>query len=254
MTSRLVNQSFLVTGSTSGIGFATAKALFDEGAKVVLHGLVAREDLSSEVKSLLETDCAHYIQADIGDATQASSLPDKAAELAAGLNGIVMSAAMAFHKDWGKVTTTDWDRVMQVNLRSNFLIAQSAAKHLIKSKGAMVAVSSTNALRANRQNLLYDSSKAALNHMFRDIALELREKNVRVNVVMPGGVDTPMLANWLKDYAGEKADQTLAEAQASGMLGIPTDIAMPILFLLSNEARWITGQTLIVDGGAILDS
>ncbi len=254
MSSRFQNQSFLVTGSTSGIGFATAQALLSEGANVVFHGLVAKGELSPEVSALLSSDRAHYLQADISDASQAKALPNQAAELHNGLDGLVLSAAIAFHKDWMKVTAADWDHVMQVNLRSNLLIAQSAAEHLIKSQGAIVAISSTNALRANKNNLLYDSSKAALNHMFKDIALELRDKKVRVNVVMPGGVDTPMLVGWLQDYAGEGADKALFQARAGGLLGKPSDIAKPILFLLSKDAAWVTGQTLIVDGGAILDS
>lgn len=254
MASRFENQNFLVTGSSSGIGFATAKALLSEGANVVLHGNLDREQLPVEVQEVLKSDRAEYLQADLQQAFPASSLSDQAAELLGGLNGVVLCAAVAFHKAWDQVSADDWDRVMHINLRSNLLIAQSAARHLKKTGGSMVAVSSTNALRVNKDNLVYDSSKAALNHMFRAIALELRDERVRVNIVMPGGVDTPMLATWMQDYAGADAQKQLDIARQSGMLGKPNDIAMPILFLLSEDARWITGETLIVDGGAILDS
>ncbi len=254
MASRFENQNFLVTGSSSGIGFATAKALLSEGAHVVLHGIMEKSQLDPEVQEVLKTNQAQYIQADVSEAQEASSLADRAAELLGGLNGVVLCAAVAFHKAWDQVTADDWDRVMHTNLRSNLLVAQSAARHLKKTQGSIVAVSSTNALRVNKNNLVYDSSKAALNHMFRAIALELREEKVRVNVVMPGGVDTPMLAAWMQDYAGADAKKQLDDARLGGMLGKPNDIAMPILFLLSDDAKWITGETLIVDGGAILDS
>lgn len=254
MASRFENQNFLVTGSTSGIGFATALALLDEGANVVMHGISAKEQLQPEVMQQLTRKGAYYLQADVEQAEQCSSLGERAAELLGGLNGLILCAAVPFHKAWDQVTASDWDRVININLRSNLLITQSAAKHLKKTKGSVVAVSSTNALRVNRNNVVYDSSKAALNHMFKDIALELREAQVRVNTVMPGGVDTPMLATWLKDYAGSNAQKQLEEARQSGMLGKPEDIAKPILFLLSEDAKWITGETLIVDGGAFLDS
>lgn len=254
MAYRFENQNFLVTGSSSGIGFATAKALLGEGANVVLHGIMGKSQLDPEVQEVLKTNQARYIQADVSEAQEASSLADRAAELLGGLNGIVLCAAVAFHRAWDQVSADDWDRVMHINLRSNLLVAQSAARHLKKTKGSIVAVSSTNALRVNKKNLVYDSSKAALNHMFRAIALELREHKVRVNIVMPGGVDTPMLVAWMQDHAGADAKKQLDNARLSGMLGKPNDIAMPILFLLSDDAKWITGETLIVDGGAILDS
>lgn len=254
MASRFQNQNFLVTGSTSGIGLATARALIAEGATVAIHGLPNRESLSEDVKELINSHSASYIQANLAKAEEASALADRAADQLGKLHGVVFCAAVAFHKPWNQVGADDWDKVMHINLRSNLLIAQSAAKHLEKTKGSMVAVSSTNARRVNKDNLVYDSSKAALNHMFRAIALELRDVGVRVNIVMPGGVDTPMLSNWMKDYAGEDASRQLELARQSGKLGKPEDIAMPILFLLSDDARWITGETLIVDGGAILDS
>lgn len=254
MTSRFQNQSFLITGSSSGIGLATAKALLSEGANVVLHGLLDVSALDEEVKTLLKSEQAHYLSSDLSVAVDASALADKAVQLVGQLHGVVLCAAVSFHKAWDKITPEDFETVMAINLRANLLVAQSSARHLRATQGSMVAVSSTNALRANKNNLAYDTSKAGLNHMFRDIALELREDRVRVNVVMPGGVDTPMLETWMKDYAGEDAEKKLASSRQSGLLASPADIAMPILFLLSHDARWITGQTLIVDAGGILDS
>ncbi len=248
------NKTYLVTGSSSGIGLATAKALLNAGASVILHGRTEAKDLPTEVTELLQNPKSRYLSANLEHAVEASELPARAAAVTGRLDGLVLSAAIPLHKDWLEVTAEDWDRVMQVNLRANLLIAQRASSHLVANGGSIVAVSSTNAIRVNKKNLVYDSAKAALNHMFRSIALELRDQGVRVNVVMPGGVETPMLSHWLKDFAGDDADQVLESVRESGLLGDPCDISSAILFLLSDSARWVTGTTLTVDGGALLDS
>ena len=257
MDSRFLGRKVLVTGSTTGIGFATAEALLRESASVVVHGQRKFSELPKATQDLLEqSENAHYLMAELSDPTAVKNLVEQAREKLQGLDGLVLNAAVAFHKNWLEITAADWDRVMDINLRANLLLAQAAAPYLIQNQGSIVAVSSTNAFRVNKKNLVYDSAKAALNHMFRAIALELRDQMVRVNIVMPGGVETPMLEHWLKDYAGSEsaAKKALNDAKASGMLGKPDGIAAAILFLLSNEARWVNGTTLVVDGGAHLDS
>lgn len=253
---RFDGHSVLITGSTSGIGFASASRLHDEGATVVFHGQRPREGVSEELDSILNNSTrAHYLQADLADPHQSLALAREAAELAGGLNGLVLNAAVPLHKNWLDVTADEWDRVMSINVRSHLLVSQGATPFLRDSEGSIVFVSSTNAFRVNKSNFVYDSSKAALNHMARAIALELREDRIRVNVVMPGGVDTPMLKKWLEDYAGseEGARNAMATSKERGIVGSPGEIAGCILFLLSQDARWVTGASLVVDGGSHLD-
>jgi NAD(P)-dependent dehydrogenase (short-subunit alcohol dehydrogenase family) len=246
----------LVTGSTSGIGLAVASRLVQDGAGVVMHGQRSAEELSEEALELLASSSrVSYMQADLTNPEEASALPHRAAERLGGLTGAVLNAAVAFHKGWLEVSAEEWDLVMGINVRAQLLLAQSASVYLARTRGSLVVVSSTNALRVNKGNLVYDSGKAALNHMARAWALELRDAGVRVNVVMPGGVETPMLQKWLDDYTGssEAAATALESSRESGLLAQPSDIAGSILFLLTEDARWVTGATLVVDGGAVLE-
>ena len=254
MGSRFVRHSILVTGSTSGIGLATARQLHDDGARVILHGRRSSSELPAVVLELLESDRVSYVVADLSKPDQARELADLAQQQAGSLSGVVLNAAVELHKPWDETTAAEWDSVMSVNVRSALLITQGAAPYLTESQGSIVVVSSTNALRVNTSNLVYDSSKAALNHMARALALELKSEGIRVNTVMPGGVDTPMLSRWLGDYAGSPAaaKKVLEDGISSGAVGTPDDIASAILFLLSDDARWVTGAQLVVDGGAYL--
>ncbi len=257
MENRFSGHTVLVTGSTSGIGFAVATRLISEGASVILHGQRLERELSQDVKRVLrDNGDVHYLQADLRSSSEAAELPRRAAKLTGNLTGMVLNAAVTLHKDWLEVSPDDWEQTMSINLKGQMILAQKAAPYLRDSGGSIVVVSSTNALRVNKKNFVYDSGKAALNHMARAWALELKDDGVRVNVVMPGGVDSPMLSRWLVDYAGSsaKAKKVFEQGKSSGLVAEPEDIAGPIVFLLSEDARWVTGASLIVDGGGYLEN
>jgi NAD(P)-dependent dehydrogenase (short-subunit alcohol dehydrogenase family) len=245
----------LVTGSVTGIGLATAQALHADGFRVVLHSTHARKDLPSDADAFISSSPdVEYVAGDFLDPAQPAHVVSAAYAAWGRLDCVVSNAAMPMYSDWLTLSADKWDEVYAVNTRATLLLSQAAAPHLIATQGNIVVVSSTNALRVNKNNLAYDSSKAALNHLAKSLALELRDHKVRVNVVMPGGVNTPMLNDWMVDYAGDKdaAVTALRESQDAGIVAEPADIADVIAFLASDRARWVTGATIIADGGVLL--
>ncbi len=124
MGSRFVRHSILVTGSTSGIGLATARQLHDDGARVILHGRRSPSELPDLVLELLESDQVSYVVADLSKPDQARELADLAQEQAGSLSGVVLNAAVELHKPWDETTAPEWDSVMSVNVRSALLITR----------------------------------------------------------------------------------------------------------------------------------
>lgn len=242
---------FLLAGGTSGIGLSTAKKIHSLGGDVVISGL----ELNEEIKQLLETSPRyHFIAGDLSDAREPSRIVAGAMEHLPQLNGLLFAAGMTSHLPWDEISTEEWDKVFAVNTRSLLLLAQSSITYLRECGGSIVAISSTNGENVNKNNLVYDVSKAALNHVIRALALELRDEKIRVNGIAPGGVDTPLLHQWLNDFAGDpqSAAKVLEESRAKGLLAQPEDIADIATFLFSEGARWINGAIISADFGASL--
>jgi NAD(P)-dependent dehydrogenase (short-subunit alcohol dehydrogenase family) len=245
----------LVTGSTSGIGLATAEQLLAGGWRVQLHGLDNKAP--SAIQKLLAQypRRAEYIGVDLDQPERASAaIREAVLENFGRLDALVSNAAIAHHADFLTATEDEWLRLLRVNLLPAYFLTRDFSEELISSRGSVVLVSSTNAKRVNHSNMLYDVSKAALNHLGRALALELRGRGVRVNTVMPGGTLTPMLNDWLVDYAGgtEAAAKALADGEAAGQIADPNRIAAAIVNLLRPETEWITGAAIEVDGGVFL--
>jgi NAD(P)-dependent dehydrogenase (short-subunit alcohol dehydrogenase family) len=245
---RFVNKVAVVTGATSGIGHEVAARLLSEGASVVAVGR------NQEVLDRLGA-CAppHRFASWTGDVT-AGAAPAAIVEVASsrfgGLDVLVNAAGIIGSGTVESTTDEAWDRMFDVNLRAPFRLMRAAAPLLAARQGAIVNISSVTGLRSFPGVLSYCVSKAGVDHLTRCAALELAPKRVRVNAVNPGVVVTN-----LHRRSGMGEEQYAAflersrETHPLGRPGQAGDVAGLILFLASDAASWITGETIAVDGG-----
>jgi NAD(P)-dependent dehydrogenase (short-subunit alcohol dehydrogenase family) len=244
----------IVTGASSGIGLAAAEAFAREGAKVVLVGRnqAALDDAVGTVTagsaggSTRAVSCA----ADVTAADAPDRIVQSALEHFGGIDVLVNAAGVIAT---GTVETTSdevWDAMMGVNLRAPFRLMRAAASHLKARKGAIVNVSSVNGLRAFAGVLAYNVSKAGMDHLTRCAALEMAPFGVRVNAVNPGVTVTNLHRRSGMDEAQYAAFlQRSKETHPIGRPGNPEEVASLIVYLASDRAAWMTGETIPIDGG-----
>jgi NAD(P)-dependent dehydrogenase (short-subunit alcohol dehydrogenase family) len=239
-----------VTGGTSGIGKSCAIAFAREGANVALVGRnqAALSQLSEELKG--HDVAALSIQADLSIDEQSDSAVATAVQKFGGIDVLVNAAG---HISSGSIETTtlgDWDKMMNVNVRSTFRLMQQLLPSLIERKGNVVNVSSVTGLRAFPGVLAYCVSKAALDQLTRCSALELAAKGVRVNAVNPGVVVTDIhKRGGMNDDAYAAFLEHSKQTHPLGRVGQADEIASLVLYLASEKASWITGATYSIDGG-----
>ena len=252
---RFKDRVALVTGASSGIGRACALALGAEGARVLVTG--RREQRLAEVVAQIEAAGGTAVAAtgDVREEAVCRAWVARAAERFGGLDSLV-NAAGVIGPGVGLLGTEpdEWDRMMDSNLRSVFLLTRAAAPELIKRKGSVVTISSVAGLRPYGGLLAYCVSKAGVDMFTRCAALDLAPHGVRVNAVNPGVVVTELhtVTNAIPDYAGflERSKTT----HPIGRVGRPEEVASLVLYLLSDEAGWITGGCHSIDGGRALAS
>jgi NAD(P)-dependent dehydrogenase (short-subunit alcohol dehydrogenase family) len=250
MTGELEGRAALVTGATSGIGRATALRFAEEGARVALVARSAEglKEVAGEIGS--RGGEALEISADVMNESDAERAVSETVERFGGLDVLVNAAGIISNGTVENTSLTDWDTMMNVNLRSVFHLMQLSAPHLEKRPGNVVNVSSVTGLRAFPGVLAYCVSKAGVDQLTRCAALELAPKGVRVNAVNPGVVVTE-----IHRRGGMSEENYAAFLERSktthpiGRVGRPEEVAELILYLASDRAAWITGATYSIDGG-----
>ncbi|MBN2047931.1 MAG: SDR family oxidoreductase [Anaerolineaceae bacterium] len=239
----------LITGAAGGIGRATVKLFAEKGWKVIG---VDRNPFGVEFP-----ENGLFIQSDISLEENISAIYAEVYEFTHTLDAVVHNAAYQVTKPLVETTVEEWDAVMASNLRSVFL-GVKLAYPLLKNDGggAIVNVSSVHAIQTSANIAAYAASKGGLLALTRAMAIEFAPDDIRVNAVLPGAVDTPMLrAGMNRDHAGSgtlhERLENLASKTVNGRIGQPEEIARAIYFLADNgQSSFMTGQAMVVDGGA----
>jgi glucose 1-dehydrogenase len=248
---KLQNKVALVTGSSQGIGRGIAVRLAEEGADLVING---RHDDGDSRKTLEQVHAlgrrACFIAADVGVVAECQRLVGQAIEQMGRLDILVNNAGVQRHSPFLDASEADYDLVLNVNLRGPFFIAQAFARYLRDSgRGGRIINNSSVHEELPFPNFTgYCASKGGLKMLMRNLAIELAPLGITVNNVAPGAIETPInreLLNQPEKLAG------LLDNIPAGRLGQPRDVAGAVAFLASDEADYITGTTLVIDGGLL---
>jgi 3-oxoacyl-[acyl-carrier protein] reductase len=240
----------LVTGGSRGIGRAAAEMLAHAGARVALNYARDRASASAAVAAICAAGVeAMALEGDLSEPAAARRLVRDVVAAWGRLDILVNNAGIWEADEAGSGNLEVWDRTLAVNLRGAYLVTDAAISHLEKEKGSVVFVSSTAGQRGEAGHSAYASSKGALISYTKSLAAELGPRGVRVNCVAPGWVATDMTARTLADpSARAEIERTIP----LGHVADARDIAGPILFLVSDLARFVQGEVLNVNGGSVL--
>ena len=237
------NKVAIVTGSARGIGQAIALKLAEVGATVVVSDIANAEPVAEEIKALGRQSLA--VLADVSSSEDVAGLVDTVVSTYGSVDILVNNAGITRDRLVMRMTDEDWDSVLKVNLKSVFLCTRAVLRHMIKQRwGRIISMASIVGVVGNAGQANYAAAKAGIIGFTRTIAREVASRGITANAIAPGFIDTQMTQK-----LDENQRQELKNRIPVGYFGSPRDVAEAVAFLASEEARYITGQVLGVDGG-----
>ncbi len=246
---RLQNQKIIITGASKGIGKGMANVFAKEGGQLLLVGRNEQALMSVVAEIRKENGIAEYYVADVANEHDMNSMVDKALSCFGGIDVMCINAGI-YPQAWlGQMSLAQWNEVISTNLTSVFLATNACLPYMKKqNKGQIVVTSSISGPQVGLPGFShYTASKAGITGFIKTAAIEFAKFNIRINAVEPGIIMTEGVAEVGGGYA-----ELQKKAVPLGKLGTPEDVAYAALFLASDEAKFITGQTLVVDGGQVL--
>jgi 3-oxoacyl-[acyl-carrier protein] reductase len=238
----LNGKTALVTGASGGIGSDIARALHKQGATVTLSG--TRQEALDKLKDELG-DRAHVAVCNLGDGVQVDELPKTAEGLMGGLDILVANAGITKDNLFMRMKDEQWDEVIRVNLTATFRLSRAVLRPMMKKKwGRIISITSVVGVTGNPGQGNYAATKAGIIGMAKSLAQEVASRNITVNCVAPGFIKSPMT-----DVLDDKQREAIMTKIPAGRLGSGMDIGAAVAYLASEEAAYITGQTLHVNGG-----
>jgi 3-oxoacyl-[acyl-carrier protein] reductase len=238
----LTGKTALVTGATGGIGGAIARAFHQQGATVALSG-TRREVLDTIAGELKER--AHVLPCNLSSTDEVETLVPSAEKAMGQLDILVCNAGITRDNLFVQMKDEEWDQVLAVNLSATFRLTRAATKLMMRKRfGRLIGITSVVGVTGNAGQSNYTAAKAGMIGMFKSIGQEYARRNVTANCIAPGFIATAMT-----DALNEKQRAAILEKVPAGRLGTADDIAAAAVYLASNEAAYVTGQTLHVNGG-----
>ena len=247
---RLAGKRTLVTGAGTGIGREVALEFARQGADVALHYAVdpGAVTAAEEIKAMGRRAVA--LQADFDNVDQVCSLADKAIEFLGGVDCLVNNAGITLNKPFLKVTREQFDRVFHVNVRAQFFLTQRVVAAMLGTGGGAICnLTSIHGLSGAPEHSLYAGTKGAIIAYTRTLAVELAHKGIRVNAIAPGWITVENYFKAVPGFTEDIARETTREKIPAARAGQPVDVAKLAAFLCGDDASYIIGQTIVVDGG-----
>lgn len=243
---RLKGKCIIITGATGGIGKAAAELFYREGAELVLSDI----DVVKGEALMQQLPGTHFVLADICNAEQVNRLFEAAVEIMGRVDGLFHTAGIASSLDLLSCTEEHFERIIDVHLKGTFFCLQKAALKMKEKGGAIVLTASQRGILGAVGSIAYNAAKGGIVIMGKSAAMELGKYHIRVNVLCPGATETPMLRQDIANHSDPlELERQMLNAYPLGRFGTSEESAYAALYLISDEAAFTTGTTLVVDGG-----